>query len=115
MDRNTVLGKGSFAKVMRGYDSNQQLAVAIKHIPFINPTLEEKIFRECEILKNLNDLRHPNILKYYGYEKKENEFFIFLELCSKDTLKEKIESGMSEELIAQYFFQLIDAMTFMAS
>lgn len=99
----------------RGYDADQQLPVAIKHIPFANEVLEEKIFRECEILKNLNDLQHPNILKYYGYERKENKFFIFLELCSKDTLQEKILSGMSEDLIAQYFYQLIDGMTFMAS
>jgi serine/threonine protein kinase len=100
MDRKTLLGEGFNTKVRRGYDTSQQFAVAIKHVSFPNAALEEKIFRECEILKNLNDFKHPNILKYYGYEKKENEFFIFLELCSKDTLKEKILSGMSEELIA---------------
>ena len=68
------LGRGGFGDVYKATEKNTGIVYAIKRIPIDN--LEEAeinnmlIMNECE-----------NSIKYFGYFKEENLFYLVMELC----------------------------------
>ena len=69
-----TLGKGSFGVVKSAINTQTGEKVAIKILNEAKIPYEEKInsLREIEIMKNL---KHPNIIRFYGYINKDRQFF----------------------------------------
>ena len=64
------LGHGSYGVVTLGYDSKNDIKIAIKKV-FIknsNPEEIENHQKECLLMENI---RHENIIKYYGSTKND--------------------------------------------
>ena len=109
-----TLGKGSFGVVKSAINTQTGEKVAIKILNEAKIPYEEKInsLREIEIMKNL---KHPNIIRFYGYINKERQLFLIteyikgIELFQYISLKKKIEE--SEACI--YFQQIISGVEYL--
>jgi serine/threonine protein kinase len=87
IDKDKILGRGSFGVVYRAIDSKNQ-EYAIKQFDFSSMSDYEKKKTKLEILNEINimsPLKHRHIIKYFGFtEDKTNErMYILMELCDE--------------------------------
>ena len=109
-----TLGKGSFGVVKSAINTQTGEKVAIKILNEAKIPYEYKInsLREIEIMK---DLKHPNIIRFYGYISKDKQLYLIteyikgIELFQYISLKKKIEE--SEACI--YFQQIISGIEYL--
>ena len=109
-----TLGKGSFGVVKSAINTQTGEKVAIKILNEAKIPYEYKInsLREIEIMKNL---KHPNIIRFYGYISKDKQLYLIteyikgIELFQYISLKKKIEE--SEACI--YFQQIISGIEYL--
>ena len=109
-----TLGKGSFGVVKSAINTQTGEKVAIKILNEAKIPYEYKInsLREIEIMKNL---KHPNIIRFYGYINKDKQLYLIteyikgIELFQYISLKKKIEE--SEACI--YFQQIISGIEYL--
>ena len=109
-----TLGKGSFGVVKSAINAQTGEKVAIKILNETKIPYEEKInsLREIEIMKNL---KHPNIIRFYGYISNDKQLYLIteyikgIELFQYISLKKKIEE--SEACI--YFQQIISGIEYL--
>ena len=109
-----TLGKGSFGVVKSAINIQTGEMVAIKILNETKIPYEEKInsLREIEIMRNL---KHPNIIRFYGYINNDKQLYLIteyikgIELFQYISLKKKIEE--SEACI--YFQQIISGIEYL--
>jgi serine/threonine protein kinase len=109
ISRNKPLGKGAFGEVCiavkndKTDNTNSKVAVKI-----ISSSRAKCIQRELELLKKLD---HPNIVKFLGYESKEENSYIFMELCDGGNLTEymKKHPQINIRKLEEYFYQMVKA------
>ncbi|KAH8832566.1 kinase-like domain-containing protein [Flagelloscypha sp. PMI_526] len=75
---------------------------------------ERQTRREIEIQQNL---RHPNILRLYGYFHDEKRVFLMLEYAAKGELYKQLSKVgcFSEKRSSRYIDQMVDALTYLHS
>jgi serine/threonine protein kinase len=80
----------------------------------VQSRVEKQIRREIEIQQNL---RHPNVLRLYGYFHDEKRIFLMLEFAGKGELyKQLTKYGcFSERRSAVYIDQMADALSYLHS
>lgn len=66
-------------------------------------------------MEDLAQIKHQNIMGYYGFQDNEEGLYCFLELCNGGTLKDMIKARISELKVVSLFRQLLDAMTYINS
>ena len=109
-----TLGKGSFGVVKSAINTQTGEKVAIKILNEAKIPYEYKInsLREIEIMKNL---KHPNIIRFYGYINKDKQLYLIteyikgIELFQYISLKKKIE----ENEACIYFQQIISGIEYL--
>lgn len=106
------IGRGSFSKVYRGQNINcKNDDVAIKKINKIKvEKILDRIEKEIEIIKSLN---HPNIIQYKNIFTDDNNIYIVSEYCNGGTLKELIETCLSEKEKKTCMIQIKNAMKYL--
>jgi len=73
--------------------------------------VEKQTRREIEIQQNL---RHPNILRLYGYFHDEKRIFLMLEFAGKGELYKQLSKGyFSERRSSRYIDQMADALIYL--
>jgi serine/threonine protein kinase len=80
----------------------------------VESKVEKQIRREIEIQQNL---RHPNILRLYGYFHDEKRIFLMLEFAGKGELYKQLNKhgSFSEKRSSRYIDQMADALTYLHS
>lgn len=109
-----TLGKGIFGIVKSAINTQTGEKVAIKILNEAKIPYEEKMnsLREIEIMSNL---KHPNIIRFYGYISSDKQLYLIteyikgIELFQYISLKKKIEE--SEACI--YFQQIISGIEYL--
>ena len=78
----------------------------------VESRVEKQIRREIEIQQNL---RHPNVLRLYGYFHDEKRIFLMLEFAGKGELyKQLVKHGcFTEKRAARYIDQMADALMYL--
>ncbi|KAI9493091.1 serine/threonine-protein kinase 6 [Zychaea mexicana] len=109
------LGKGNFGQVYLAREKESGFVVALKVLykkELAKCGVERQLRREVEIQGNL---RHPNILRLYGYFHDESRVFLILELAAKGELyKELQEQGkFPEDVAARYIAQMANALLYL--
>lgn len=96
-----LVGVGTFAKVFQGFDEESGRLVAIKQLDFSQVTEDEReaqieyIEKEVGILKNL---KHPNIISYYGTKREDTCINIMLEFCICSSLTRRLDRQVARRL-----------------
>ena len=95
VDKSKQLGKGNFGVVYKGYQLSSNQIIAVKFV-------EKKVLArfpdyesEIIVMQDLAQIRHQNIMGYYGYQDNEDGLYCFLEFCNGGTLKELIKTKIS--------------------
>lgn len=113
-DIGRFLGKGKFGAVFLAREKSSQFVVALKCLmkkQIQNAGVEHQLKREIEIQTHL---RHPNILKMYGYFHDDSRVYLILEYAPKGELfklmKETPNNRFPEDKAAKIVLQLTDAL-----
>lgn len=85
-----LLGQGGMATVYKVWDNQRAAHLALKLLRA--DLAEDRVFlrrftREAEVLEQL---QHPGIVRFYGFEQYEREAFMLLEYVEGDTLRGRI-------------------------
>ncbi|KMT02980.1 hypothetical protein BVRB_8g195480 isoform B [Beta vulgaris subsp. vulgaris] len=108
------LGKGKFGRVYLARDTKSKYIVALKVIfkeQIEKYRLHHQLRREMEIQMSL---RHPNVLRLYGWFHDDDRIFLILEYAFKGELyKELRRSGhLPEKQAATYIASLTEALAY---
>ncbi|KIY52399.1 kinase-like protein [Fistulina hepatica ATCC 64428] len=112
------LGKGKFGRVyMVRTKCEPKYILALKTLyksEIIASRVEKQTRREIEIQQNL---RHPNIVRLYGYFHDEKRIFLMLEFAGKGELYKQLSKygRFSERRSARYIDQMADALSYLHS
>jgi len=108
------LGSGKFGNVYLAREHKSKYIIALKMIwkkQLQKYSVEHQLRREIEIQSNL---RHPNILRLYGYFHDEERIFLILEYAPKGELYKELQrkKRFSELIAARYIYSLCDALEY---
>ncbi|XP_018565099.1 serine/threonine-protein kinase Aurora-2-like [Anoplophora glabripennis] len=115
-DIGKPLGKGKFGNVYLAREKKSKFLVALKVLfksaikEFNN---EHQVRREIEIQSHL---RHPNILRMYGYFHDESRVYLILEYAPNGALYSKLimspTKRFPEDVCSKYIAQIADALLY---
>ncbi|KAH8825384.1 kinase-like protein [Flagelloscypha sp. PMI_526] len=112
------LGKGKYGRVyMVRTKKAPHFILALKTLyksELVSDNYEKQTRREIEIQQNL---RHPNIIRLYGYFHDDKRIFLMLEFSGQGELyKQLVKSGaFSEKRSSRYIDQMADALGYLHS
>ncbi|KAF8068671.1 kinase-like domain-containing protein, partial [Lyophyllum atratum] len=115
-DMGRPLGKGKFGRVyMVRTQAEPKYILALKTLyksEIVQNHVEKQIRREIEIQQNL---RHPNILRLYGYFHDSKRIFLMLEFAGKGELYKQLSKhgSFSERRSSRYIDQMADALMYL--
>ncbi|KAG2206061.1 hypothetical protein INT46_008247 [Mucor plumbeus] len=109
-----TLGRGNFGSVFLAREKVSGFIVALKVMykeQLIAAGIEKQLKREIEIQGHL---RHPNILRLYGFFHDETRIFLILEYASKGVLYTELKDRIkfTEAEVAKYTAQMVDALMY---
>lgn len=109
------LGKGKFGRVYLAKERSTGFVCALKVLhksELQQGKVEKQVRREIEIHKNL---RHPNILRFYGHFHDSKRVFLILEFAGKGELYKHLrkENRFPEWKAAQYIAQMAAALKYL--
>lgn len=109
--KGVLLGSGTFGHVYTGFHSESGQSCAIKEVLIIPDS--EKSTESAKQLKQevsmLSQMKHPNIVQYYGCEMFEDRLFIYLEFMSNGSIHNIIQQygPLKENCIRVYTRQIL--------
>ncbi|KAJ6580972.1 kinase-like protein [Mycena capillaripes] len=115
-DMGRPLGKGKFGRVyMVRTKSSPKYILALKTLyksELVQNKVEKQTRREIEIQQNL---RHPNILRLYGFFHDEKRIFLMLEFAGQGELYRQLSKhgNFSERRSARYIDQMANALIYL--
>lgn len=110
-------GKGKFGYVYLARERRTKFVCALK-VMFKSTMAEfnavHQLKREVEIQAHL---RHPNVLRLYGYFYDQSRVYLIMEIAKKGSLYEKLqnEKTLTEHVAAKYTAQLAKAIAYIHS
>ena len=109
------LGKGKFGRVYLAKERSTGFVCALKVLhksELQQGKVEKQVRREIEIHSNL---RHPNILRFYGHFHDTKRVFLILEFAGKGELYKHLrkENKFPEWKAAQYIAQMAAALRYL--
>lgn len=113
-DIGRPLGKGKFGNVYLARERQSKFILALK-VLFKNQLekagVEHQLRREVEIQSHL---RHPNILRLYGYFHDPSRVYLILEFAPKGELYGELQrcGNFPEDRSATYIMELADALNY---
>ncbi|BES94301.1 serine threonine-protein kinase [Nesidiocoris tenuis] len=110
-----TLGEGAYGEVKLLVNKQSDQRVAMKIINTRdNPGIAKEVMKEVGIHKNL---RHPNIIQFYGSRSHKKMEYIFLEYAAHGELFDRIEPeiGMKQSEAKNFFTQLLKGVDYLHS
>ncbi|MFH4977275.1 hypothetical protein AB6A40_003984 [Gnathostoma spinigerum] len=113
-DIGRPLGKGKFGNVYLARESSSKFVVAIKVLykeQLKKYGVEQQLRREIEIQYHL---RHPNILRLYGYFHDDSRVYLILEFAARGELYSELKKQVKfpPSTAAKYIYQLASALRY---
>lgn len=114
-DIGRPLGRGKFGNVYLAREKETKFVIALKVLfkkQIALQGIEHQVRREIEIQSHL---RHPNILRMYGFFHDEQRIYLILEYAAGGTLFNalKTEGKFDEKKSAKYIKSLISALIYL--
>ncbi|KIK71253.1 hypothetical protein GYMLUDRAFT_148609, partial [Collybiopsis luxurians FD-317 M1] len=117
-DIGKPLGKGQYGRVyMVRTKAPPRFILALKTLyksQLVKDGCERQLRREIEIQMNL---RHPNVLRLYGYFHDSQRVFLMLEFAGQGELYRQLvkQGSFSARRSANYIYQMADALSYLHS
>jgi aurora kinase A len=113
-DIGRPLGKGKFGNVYLAREKETKFVIALKVLfkhQIATQGIEHQVRREIEIQSHL---RHPNILRMYGFFHDEQRIYLILEYASGGTLFNALKkfTKFDENKSARYIKSLVSALKY---
>eukprot|EP00826_Nyctotherus_ovalis_P022620 TRINITY_DN17496_c0_g2_i1.p1 TRINITY_DN17496_c0_g2~~TRINITY_DN17496_c0_g2_i1.p1 ORF type:complete len:257 (+),score=33.66 TRINITY_DN17496_c0_g2_i1:79-849(+) len=111
-----MIGEGAFSKVYKVRDSATKKEYAMKVISTKKTDLE-KFKNEVALMKKLNSLANPNIVRYITSDIQSQKYVIIMEYCSNGNLRDLIEKHkiekkeIPEDAIVNYARQILAGLS----
>jgi aurora kinase A len=114
-DIGRPLGRGKFGNVYLAREKETKFVIALKVLfkkQISSQGIEHQVRREIEIQSHL---RHPNILRMYGFFHDEQRIYLILEYAAGGTLFNalKKEGKFPEAKTAQFIKSMISALSYL--
>lgn len=109
------IGRGSFSKVYKGFNTKTDEMVAIKIIEkeILKKSLLERLYSEINLMYTLD---HENIVKIYDHYENDENCYIVLEYCAGGDLNQLLKSTrLNENQSKDYSRQLIKGLEYLRS
>lgn len=108
------LGRGKFGSVYLAREKKSEFIVALKILfksQLMKSNVEHQLRREIEIQSHL---RHPHILRLYGYFYDDTRVFLILEFAPRGEMYKELQKQQkfSETTTATYIAELADALKY---
>uniref|UniRef100_H2Z804 Aurora kinase n=1 Tax=Ciona savignyi TaxID=51511 RepID=H2Z804_CIOSA len=113
-DIGKPLGRGKFGSVYLAREKSSKFIVALKVLfksQLLKSNVEHQLRREIEIQSHL---RHPHILRLYGYFHDETRVYLILEYAPRGEMYKELQKQgkFSEDVTATYIAELADALNY---
>lgn len=116
------IGKGASAKVYLAVDDRKDELVAVKAIPMESLKKDRGMINLQREVKNLNKLKHENIVRIKGFENTKNNNYVIIEYCNGGNLfdykkfyEKTTKTTLNEFFIQKIIRQIADGLEFMHS
>ncbi|KAJ1834517.1 spindle assembly checkpoint kinase [Coemansia sp. RSA 2711] len=116
-DLGRVLGKGKFGRAYLARERNTNYICALKVLfksELVESKIEKQLRREVEIQTHL---RHPHILRLYGYFYDDKRIYLILEYAARGEMYKLLQKqgSFSEPMAAKYIWQMATALDYLHS
>ncbi|KAH7416351.1 hypothetical protein KP509_14G087200 [Ceratopteris richardii] len=117
--KGALLGSGTFGNVYTGFHNQTGQTCAIKEVLIIP---DSEISMECakqlkQEISVLSQMKHPNIVQYYGCEMLTDRLYIYLEFMSNGSIQSIIQQhgSLTESCIRAYTRQILLGLCYLHS
>ncbi|GAB4848235.1 hypothetical protein Ancab_002902 [Ancistrocladus abbreviatus] len=117
--KGRLLGRGTFGHVYQGFNSEGGQMCAIKEVRFVS---DDQTSRECfkqlnQEINLLSQLKHKNIVRYYGSELSEDTLSVYLEYVSGGSIHKLLQEygAFKEPVIKNYTRQILSGLAYLHS
>ncbi|KAL4180282.1 hypothetical protein AMTRI_Chr13g124510 [Amborella trichopoda] len=118
--KGKLIGSGTFGNVYDGFNISQTGAMcAMKEVCIIpdDSKSAESIKQLEQEIKLLSQLKHPNIVQYYGSEIVGDKFYIYLEYVAGGSITKIIRErgALSEPVVRRYTHHILSGLKYLHS
>ncbi|CAN6449406.1 unnamed protein product [Victoria cruziana] len=116
----SLIGCGTFGRVYRAINSETGATCAMKEVSLApeDPSSADSIKHLEKEIETLSQLKHQNIVQYYGSEIVDDNFYIYLEFVHPGSITKVIqESGgsLSEAVVQRYTRHILLGLAYLHS
>lgn len=113
------IGAGAFGQVYKVLDTETGELFAMKQVRITQETGNKQVRKAVESLMHeielMQDLNHPNIVRYLGSERKEDTLNIFMEFVSGGSIASMLQkfSCFPEKVVVNFTKQILEGLRYL--
>ncbi|XP_057501400.1 LOW QUALITY PROTEIN: mitogen-activated protein kinase kinase kinase 5-like [Actinidia eriantha] len=118
--KGKLIGRGTFGSVYVASNRETGALCAMKEVElcFEDPKSAESIKQLEQEIKVLSQLKHPNIVQYYGSEVIDDRFYIYLEYVHPGSINKYIRDhcgAMTESVVRNFTRHILSGLAYLHS
>ncbi|XP_050205072.1 mitogen-activated protein kinase kinase kinase 5-like [Mercurialis annua] len=118
--KGKLIGRGTYGSVYVGTNRETGALCAMKEVDIIpgDPKSIECMKQLEQEIKFLKDLVHPNIVRYYGCEKVDDHFYIYLENVYPGSISNYVREhcgNMTESIVRNFTRHILSGLAYLHS
>ncbi|KAF9668607.1 hypothetical protein SADUNF_Sadunf14G0021200 [Salix dunnii] len=118
--KGKLIGCGSYGRVYMGTNRVTGASCAMKEVDIIpgDPKSAESVKQLEQEIRVLCDLKHPNIVQYYGYEIVDEHFYIYLEYINPGSINKYVQEHcghLPESIVRNFTRHILNGLAYLHS
>ncbi|KAJ6685931.1 MAP KINASE KINASE KINASE SSK2-RELATED-RELATED [Salix purpurea] len=118
--KGRLIGSGTYGRVYIGTNRETGASCAMKEVNIIpeDPKSAECIKQLEQEIRVLRDLKHPNIVQYYGSEIVDDHFYIYLEYINPGSINRYVRDHcghMTESIVRNFTRHILSGLAYLHS